>query len=180
MTPRSTRRPLALSLLFAIALVAFVGCDTTDPVPAVEPDEVAGVYDFAVFRFNPQASAIDDADVLARLVPNRTSLELLNTQRGGQFQLRYQFEDELSDIISGDFTVSRDDVDLTVREEDRPSLRALLLSNQFQFERVGRDVLTLSATKTVNLEAFDPDEYGGAGLTEVQGVLEIELRLRVD
>lgn len=165
------RLRLTAVLLFC-ALSA--GCDTTDPVSPASPADVEGLYDITEFLFNPQAAAIADANVLARLEPGAT-LDLLNTQRGGQFQLRYQFTGELPDLISGDFTVTQDNVTLTVREEDRPSLSGLLLDAQIVLVRESDTVLSRSVTKSVNLEAFDAEEYGGAGLTSVQGTLTLRL-----
>ncbi len=163
------RLPAALLLCLLVA-----GCDTNDPVPPASPADVAGLYDITEFSFNPNAAAIADADVLDRLEPGAT-LELFNRQRGGQFQLQYQFTDELPDLISGDFTVTQDEVVLTVREEDRPSLSRLLLDAEITLVRESETELSRVVTKTVNLEAFDPEEYGDAGLTEVRGTLTLRL-----
>ncbi len=162
---------LPLALLFCLL---FAACDTEDPEPPASPADVEGTYDLTEFLFNPQAAAIADANVLDRLAPGAT-LDLLNTQRGGQFQLRYQFTGELPDLISGDFEVTETSVTLTVREEDRPSLSGLLLNAQIAFVRENDTVLSRSVTKTVNLQAFDPEQYGGAGLTEVRGTLTLVL-----
>ncbi|MEM1044016.1 MAG: hypothetical protein AAGI91_15490 [Bacteroidota bacterium] len=166
---------MRLRLAAALALcVLLAGCDTTDPEPPVSPDDVAGLYDLTEFQFDPQAGAIADADVLDRLEPGAT-IDLLNTQRGGQFQLRYQFAGELPDIISGDFAVTQGNVTLTVREQDRASLPGLLLDPEIVFVRESETVLSRSVTKSVNLEAFDADAYGGAGLTDVRGTLTVRL-----
>ncbi len=154
--------------------ILFAGCDTTDPEPPTSPADVAGLYDITDFLFDPNAGAIADADVLDRLEPGAT-LDLLNTQRGGQFQLRYQFVGELPDLISGDFTVTQNTVTLTVREEDRPSLSGLLLDSLIPLMRESDTVLSRSVAKSVNLEDFDPMQYGGAGLTNVQGTLTLRL-----
>lgn len=173
MALRSTRS----LLLLAAAFLLFPGCDTSDPVPPVEPDEVVGVYQFTEFRFDPQGQGIEDADVLARLVESETSLELVSTQRGGQFQLRYRFEeDAFGDLVNGEFSVTPETVTLSVEEADVASLGALLLGQRIALERTSADVLSLSATRTVNLEAYDPMQYGESGLTNVSGTLQVELR----
>lgn len=174
MSLSSLRAPLAALLLLAIA----AGCDTTDPVEPADPADVAGIYDIVTFRFRPDAQAIASADVLEKLVPEETFFELLDTQRGGQFQLRYRRTGELADIINGDFEVDAHSVDLTVREEDRPSLTRLLLDAEIPLVRESEDTLVRSGVKTVNLERYDPEQYGGAGLTNVRGTLELRLARR--
>lgn len=158
-----------------LGLVFVTGCDTTDPVAPADPADVAGVYDIVTFRFTPAAQAIASANVLDKLVAEETFFELLDTQRGGQFQLRYRRTGELADIINGDFTVDANRVSMTVREEDRPSLANLLLDAQITLNRESVDTLVRSVTKDVNLEQYDPEQYGGAGLTNVRGTLELRL-----
>lgn len=165
----------ALPFVLTLGLLALAGCDTTDPVPPASPSDVAGIYDIVTFRFTPQAQAIAPADVRERLVAEETYFELLATQRGGQFQLRYRRVGELADIINGDFSVNASTVSLTVGEEDRPSLPRLLLDAQIPLVRESDDTLVRSAVKTVNLEQYDPQQYGGAGLTSVRGTLELRL-----
>ena len=170
-------RSIRSLLVLAVALVTFAGCDTTDPTPPAQPAEVVGVYTFLTFRFDPQGQGVQDADVLARLVEEETSLELVNTQRGGQFRLDYQFEDDaFGDRVNGDFSVTSETVTLSVEEADAGLLSELLLGDRVVLRRTGPDVLTLTETRTVDLEAYDPDQYGGSGLNNVRGTLEIELR----
>lgn len=166
------RVSLAVLLLGCLFVV---GCDTSDPVEPADPADVAGVYDIVTFRFTPDAQAIASANVLDKLDQEETFFELLDTQRGGQFQLRYRRTGELADIINGDFTVDANTVRMTVREEDRPSLSGLLLDAQISLARENVDTLARSATRTVNLEEYDPEQYGGAGLTSVRGTLELRL-----
>lgn len=166
-------RALATALLLCTIFVA--GCDTSDPVEPADPADVAGVYDIAAFRFTPDAQAIDPANVLEKLDQEETYFELLDTQRGGQFQLRYRRTGELADIINGDFEVDANSVDMTVREEDQPSLTRLLLDPEISLVRESVDTLTREVVKTVNLEQYDPEEYGGAELTNVRGTLELRL-----
>lgn len=165
----------AFPFVLALGLLVLAGCDTTDPVPPANPSDVAGIYDIATFRFTPEAQAIAPANVLEKLVAEESYFELLATQRGGQFQLRYRRVGELADIITGDFTVNASTVSLTVGEEDRPSLPRLLLDAQIPLVRESDGSLTRSGVKTVNLEQYDPQQYGGAGLTNVRGTLELRL-----
>jgi len=174
MTSRSTRRPLALSLLAAIALVAFVGCDTTDPVPTVEPEEVTGTYDFTQFRFNPDRSGIVGVNLLDTLVVDETSLRLTD---GGEFLLTFQFVGEtFDDRIRGTFEATSEEVTLTARSEDVDLLGALLLSQGITFQRESEDVLRLSEDRTVDLEAYDEEVYGG--IEPQPGQLTVQLQLR--
>ena len=64
---------------------------------------------------------------------------------------------------------------MVVREEDRPSLPSLLLDPELSFRREDGNTLVRNVTKSVNLEQYDPQQYGGAGLTSVSGRLEVRL-----
>jgi hypothetical protein len=170
----TARFPLAL-LLFAALLVS-AGCDTSDPTPPADPAEVAGVYDFAEFRFNPDPQFVPDVVVLDTLVLDRTSVELLDS---GQFQLRYRLEGGLDNIINGTFTADDDEVALAFESGFESRLRALLLSPTLRFERATSEVLTLTTTKRVDLEAY-AEEYRDTGLdlTDVRGTLDVRLQRR--
>ena len=180
MTARLVRSSFVSVLLLAAALVVFPGCDTSDPVPPVEPTEVAGVYRFVEFRFNPDPQFVPDAVVLDTLVADSTSIELLNS---GQFQFRYRLRGGLDNIINGTFTVDRNDVTLSFESGFEARLRALLLEPTLRFSRLDEagqvrpDVIALSRSKQVNLEAYSA-EYRDTGLdlTNVPGLLEVELR----
>ncbi len=166
--------PRTLLALLVLTTLAFAGCDTTDPVPPADPVDVAGTYDFTQFRFNPQPDFVPDVSVLDTLNLDRTSIELLDS---GQFQFRYRLNGGLDNIINGTFTLNRDQVTLRFETGLEARLRALLLDPTLTFQRTDADRLTLSLSKTVNLEAYS-DEYQGTGLdlTAVPGLLEIELR----
>lgn len=170
MTVRVTRS----LLLLAAAFLLFPGCDTSDPEPPIEPAEVAGVYDFQEFRFNPDPQFVPDVVVLDTLVLERTSLELLDS---GQFQFRYRLEGGLDNIINGTFTVSEEEVVLVFESGFEARLRALLLDPTLRFNRGSSELLRLSRSKEVNLEAYSEDYRDtGLDLTEVRGLLEVELR----
>lgn len=176
MPARPTVRLSALALFCALAAPFFAGCDTTDPVPPVQPEEVSGVYDFLQFRFNPDPQFVPDAVVLDTLNQERTSIELLDS---GQFQFRYRVLGGLDNIINGTFTVDRDRLTLTFESGNEARLQRLLLEPTLRFDRTDSETLTLSTTKRVDLEAYS-EEYRDTGLdlTDVPGLLEVELRRR--
>ena len=133
------------------------------------------MYAFAAFRFVPEGSGITPANVLARLDEDDTYVELIVTQRGPQFQFRYRFDGDLLNIINGDYDASQTTVTLTAAETYEPLLEELLLTRTLRLSRETGDELALEATRTVNLEAFDPEQYGGANLTAVRGQLIVRL-----
>lgn len=176
MSFRSASRLSVLALCCAFALVLFTGCDTTDPVPPVEPTEVTGTYDFTLFRFNPDPQFVPDAVVLDTLNQERTSIELLDS---GQFQFRYRVVDGLDNIINGTFAVSRSQVTLTFEAGNETRLGRLLLEPTLVFARADSETLTLSQARRVNLESYG-SVYRDTGLdlTDVRGLLEIDLSRR--
>lgn len=171
---RFIRHAFVPSLLLAVALVAFIGCDTSDPVPTVEPDEVTGTYDFTRFRFTPDRSGIVGVNLLDTLVVDATSLQLTD---GGEFLLTFQFMGEtFDDRIRGTFEVTSEEVTLTARSEDVDLLGLLLLSQGITLQRDSEDVLSLSEDRTVDLEAYDEEVYGG--IEPQPGILSIRLERR--
>ncbi len=174
MSPRFNPRRPAAALICVLAFCLFAGCDTTDPVPPVQPEEVAGTYTFTEFRFNPQPEFVPDAVVLDTLNQERTSVELLDS---GQFQFRYRLLGGLDNIVNGTFTVNRDRLTLTFEAGNEARLQRLLLEPTLRFDRADSETLTLSTTKRVDLEAYS-EEYRNTGLdlSDVPGLLEVELR----
>lgn len=74
--------------------------------------------------------------------------------------------------------MTRTQVTLTVGEAYRALLSELLLDPTITLQRESETTLVLDRQKTVNLEAYDPEQYGGAGLTSVQGRLVVRLEQR--
>lgn len=148
------------TLLLGAMLTLFVGCDTSDPVPSVEPAEVAGAYDFSAFRFVPDRTGIAGVNLLDSLIIDETVLQLVDT---GDFRLRYQFQDDaFDDDIRGTYTVTRDEVVLRPRAEDRDLLPGLLIPDAtLVLQRESDSILAFDETVTVDLEAFDERAYGG-------------------
>lgn len=173
MTLRSLQRTLAAALFFSVTLVAFTGCDTSDPVPSVEPVEVAGIYDFTELRFDPDRSIIVPLNVLDSLIADQTSLQLADN---GEFQLTYRFEGEtFSDNVRGTFEASRDAVTLEARAADADRFASLLLPRQVTFDRESASVLVLDEQRTVDLADYDP-EYDG--IEPQPGQLTVRLQRR--
>lgn len=164
-----------VAALICTAAVPFVaGCDTTDPVPPAAPEEVAGTYDFAEFRFVPTSSGIVPLNLLDTLITDETQLDLA---ANGEFQLVYRLEGStFSDNVRGTFNASRDEVVLSARAVDVARLEALLLRQQLTFTRTTETELLLSDQRTVDLESFDDERYGG--LDAVTGALRLRLVLR--
>jgi len=160
MSLRFVQRSLFSALLFGAMLTVSVGCDTSDPVPSVEPAEVAGTYDFSVFRFVPDRTGIAGVSLLDSLITDETGLQLVDT---GDFRLQYQFQDDaFDDDIRGTFTVNRDEVVLRPRSEDRDLLPGLLIPDEtLVLQRESDSILSFDETVTVDLEAFDERAYGG-------------------
>ncbi|MEP0546697.1 MAG: hypothetical protein ABJF88_07190 [Rhodothermales bacterium] len=177
MLSRFAPRLFAVALCGALALSVLPGCDTTDPIPPADTTEVTGTYDFTLFRFNPDPQFVPDAVVLDTLNQERTSVELLDS---GQFQFRYRVVGGLDNIINGTFTVTRDEVTLTFESGNEARLQRLLLDSTLQFDRADSETLTLSRTKRVDLEAYSEvyRNTGGLDLTDVRGLLEVNLNRR--
>jgi hypothetical protein len=164
--------------LFPLALLAAAllgGCDTENPTTPLE--EVEGVYAFTELRFDTQASAIDDADVLARLDSARSNVEIFGN---GPALIRFKLDDEPSQRADASTTATPSVVRLTaVTEQDAAVLSQILLPPTMTFSR-DEDGDGLSGEffqPAVDLEAFDPDAYGG--LPPVAGTLYVTLE-RVD
>lgn len=164
------RASLAVLLL---GLVFATGCDTTDPEPSADPADVAGIYEFAEFRFDPDRSGIVAVNVLDSLSTEGSYLDL---RSDGQFQIVYQFGDDFPDNARGSFTVTRDVVRLSARSADVPRMQALLLSQNVEFERQSETVLLVDEEMTVDLEAYDEDVYGG--IEPQPGQLRIRMTLQ--
>lgn len=168
-------RALVPALLF-VALF-FAGCDTTDPVPPADPVDVAGVYDVTEFRFIPTRSGILGVNLLDTLNVDATALTL---RSDGQFLFDFQFGEAFPDDFRGTFSATRDEVSLTTRSEDLSRLQGLLLDQRVTLERDGNTVLRLDEQRTVDLEAYDEDTYGGIEPQPGRFVLRLALRDAAD
>lgn len=162
-------RALIAGLAAVLLLVA--GCDSNSPVDAPSPEDVEGQYEFTEYRFKP--NGFPAISLLDTLVAENTYLDLFGS---GEGDLRFKFEEGPSDRITGSFTVTASQLRMSFSGQDS-KLERLLLSNSLSFQRASGGGLSLSADRTVNLEALNPDVY--EGLTSVPGRLTLELRERI-
>ena len=161
------RRGLPGPLVFV--LLALTACDS-DGNDGIDPGEVAGVYTFSEFAFNPAGTGIISANVLSRLNAQDTELELYDS---GEFVLTYRIQGQSRIPLGGTFTVTEDRVTLRFREGVREQASRILLGDDLRLTRVSSATLTAQVQKTVNLDAYDPGAYQGVG--SVPGTLSITL-----
>lgn len=171
--PRCSRCTFAVLLPFLLTFA--VGCDTDNPGTPTE--ELAGIYDFAELRFDPSAQAIADADVAAELVASETEVRLRGS---GQAILFFQLQGQPSDLANATFSATNATARLVASTEaDAQRLAALLLPSTLTLARSADDQrLTAELLTTVNLQAFDPQNY--SGLTAVAGTLFVTLVRRAE
>lgn len=168
----SLLKSASISILFVIASLILASC-SEDSVVNVEPEEVAGTFDFSTYEFIPNASAIQPAIVLDTLAVENTNLRLI---AGGQFILSYQFMNGSESVIIGDFTATENEIQLNVSGGNNERMASLLLHSPLVFTRsANTNRLTLSENRTVDLSAFS-NRY--SGIPPVAGRLEIELLQR--
>ncbi len=163
-------------IIFIVLLATAFGCSKDNPVNVL-PDEVAGTYDFNRYEFVPTASAIDPANVLDTLVVENSFLRLTS---GGQFLLNYQFVNGPESLISGNFSISANRVELQAAAGSESRLTALLLESPIRLNRVSvsnqtRDGLEMENSQTVDLSNFS-NRY--EGLPPVPGTLFLSLTPR--
>ena len=159
---------VALVLLF----VAFSGCDTNNGGSGTLGD-LADVYTLTELRFEPEAEALEDADLGARLIADgQSSLEIFADR--DDFALLRTPETGRTDL---EVRVLSNAVELTaVTAQDEDDLDELFLPRTFRLNFTSPRSSVLRAEPalfltTVNLQAFDPDRY--QGLTAVRGRLFI-------
>jgi len=163
-----------LIFYLSITLTTLSHC-SKDSVVNVNPEIVAGTFDFTTYEFIPNASAIQPANILDTLVAVNTNLRLI---AGGQFVLSYQFINGFESVIIGDFTATETEVRLNVSSGNDARLATLLLHTPLIFTRStesNTNFLTLTAIRTANLAAFS-NRY--AGIPPVSGRLEIVMEQR--
>lgn len=155
-------------VLFVLALT---GCDSNNPGRDIEA--VAGLYTLAEITFDPEANALADVDVDARLNATGTTLEIFSDDE--EALLRVAFTDGRTRRINLRVDASRGQVRLEgIENEDTDDLAELLLPASFSLRYDGERATRLDAAldrSGVNLEAFDPDRY--QGLTNVAGDLAV-------
>lgn len=156
-------------MVILVGFLLLTGCGDSNPVN-LSPEEVQGRYDFTEFIFTPDAEALMAANVLDTLVMDKTSLLLLD---GGQFALNYQFIGGQEAFISGEFTVTKSEVELKMSQASESRLNTLLLHTPLKLTRSEESSnLETTVVKTKDLSLFS-DHY--AGIPPVQGVLILNL-----
>ena len=166
--------PRCIAAALALLLFAFTaGCDTNNPSSPTQ--ELEGIYDFTELAFDPTATALADADVLAQLVAANTNVELFGS---GRAFIRFKVLNQPSDVAEGTFTATATTARLVADSEtDAQSLASILIPPTIIFSRsTDNQRLTASLSTTVNLQAFDPQAY--AGQTATPGTLRITLQRR--
>ncbi|MCH8569538.1 MAG: hypothetical protein LAT67_14795 [Balneolales bacterium] len=164
---------ITISLFFALVALLWVGCSKDNPVNIL-PSEVAGTYDFIRYEFVPSAAAIQPANVLDTLVVQNTFLRLTE---GGQFLLNYQFINGPESIISGNFSITANRVELQPAAGSEARLTSLLLQPPLRLDRIPaqgqfRDSLEMAKEQVVDLSNFS-NRYDG--IPPVPGVLFLQL-----
>src|SRR5690606_8850368 len=105
----------------------------------------------------PTGAAIAPADVLARLDSTRTQLLLSGND---SYFLFYQFRGGPFYTLLGEYEVTSQRIRLHGDPADREDYLRILLEEEFTLQRSGEPgVLTANIQKSVNLEAFDPQQY---------------------
>ena len=163
--------PRCAAAVLVLLLLAFTtGCDTNNP--STPTAELEGTYDFSELTFDPTATAIADADVLAQLVSTSTDIELFGS---GQATIRFKLTDQPSQRADAVFTATSTTARLVAETEtDAQRLATILVPSTLTFSRSSDSQrLTASLTTTVNLAAFDPEAYAGQFATP--GTLRITL-----
>lgn len=155
----------------ALAVVLFGGCDSGDPVDQPEPEDVAGVYHFTEYTFQPSGTAFQPIVVLDTLDNEETNLWLSSD---GDFILFYRFVSGQLYFPSGNFEVRARAVSLSGSDEDADRFTRLLLDRNFTLRRDPDqpDVLTAEIPKTIDPSAFS-DRY--AGVESMSGTLRLRL-----
>lgn len=169
--------PLRFRLAPAVALVAvlaFSGCDSNSSNNALR--DLDGSYTVSQLIFIPDAAALDTVDVGARLNTSVTRLEIFGED--GQVLFRNRFNDaSASRLTELTATATRGRATFTaVTVEDEAELDDLFLPRVFTLLYNADNPRGLTGELRlldVDLEAFDPELYGG--LDPVDGTLEISL-----
>jgi hypothetical protein len=160
------------ALLPLAALALFAGCDTNNSGGFV--NDLAGTYAFTELRFVPSASAIDPANVLARLDTALTDVEVDSEGRA------FFFLRESGTTLIAETFVTATSSSATFRARTATDIERLvryLLPSVLRVDHDGGvNALNGSPSLRVNLQAFDPQAY--QGLTDVPGTLFVRLERR--
>jgi hypothetical protein len=165
----------ALLPLAVLALLA--GCDTNNAGGSLR--DVAGSYSIARLYFDPDASGIVDANVLARLDSANTEIRLFSD---GDALFFLEFA-ESGESVRTDLRITATSSLVrfsAVGGPDVQELMRILLPAEFSLDREGAGTLARDLVGVIaNLDRYE--EEGGVdndvyeGLTAVRGTLSVEL-----
>lgn len=170
MLHRFTCTRLLCPVLLMGCLLLSAGCDSAGTSEIEEA--LPGEYQFERLRFQYSQGTVNLLDTLAK---DDTHLTFFTNPR---FNFFYRIEGRNQTVAEGRYAVDDGYVILRGRAEDVESnlFGRLLLPKEFRLRFVeGSDPTRLRASfdRTVNLDKYDPDKYGG--LRTVDGTLQIIL-----
>ncbi len=166
------------AFLLSALLLFGVACDSGDSVSRLD---VGGTYTVSTWTFKPTAAVLPQEDVKARLDQGVTQVTLASGRESYSFTFGFPGANGVETyIIAGGYDTEGDNrVVLDFGEKNRDRRRLLLPQKvRFTFDEA-TGVLSFDGTISgVNLEDYDPAKYGGSGLTDVNGRLNVVLTRR--
>lgn len=158
-------------LVVVLFVLAVSGCDSGDPIDEAHPRDVAGLYNFTEFTFDPAGAGFQPIVVLDTLVQAETNLRLSS---GGQFVLSYQFVNGDVFFPAGTFEVTARSVRMDGDDSFLNDFEKLLLDDEFTLRRSEDEegVLTAEIPETIDPSEFS-DRY--SGVDEMSGTLRLRL-----
>jgi hypothetical protein len=161
------------ALLSLAGVALFAGCDTNNSGGVLA--NLAGSYAFAELRFVPTASAIQPADVIARLDTADTRLEVASD---GDSFFFFEEPDNTRSIVRASTSATSTSVTFraTTTSDVQNLVRYLLPSTLRLTHDGGVTVMNGTIPIRANLQVFDPQAY--QGLIDVPGTLFVRLERR--
>lgn len=163
--------PLRFRLAALLAVLAVAGCDSNNP--GRDLAALDGSYALGELVFVPSATALETADVGARLDPNSTDLRIYAGDGDATLVTRFSGQGTRRTDLTA--TASRGRVTLAARTaEDQRELQDLLLPSSFNLSYDAGNANTLSGNISlsgIDLQAFDPQRY--QGLRSESGTLRV-------
>lgn len=162
-------------------LVLFLGvfAAACDSEPGVSRLEVDGTYAIDSLTFKPAAAVLPLENVKARLDQGSTGITFASGSSSYGFTFKFDGAPETY-LIQGRYSTEGDNRVVVNFGEDNRDRRRLLLppSVKFAYDEVAQTLTVDANVSGINLEEYDPDKYGGSGLTSVNGRLNIVLTRR--
>ena len=166
-----TRSRSLIPFTLACALLLAVGCSSSrlPTLTSDDPSAVIGTYQIRQFEFEPDASVLEEIDVLEYVNPDASRLELTSSR---DFVLTYHTHNEEPVTLTGTFSLDSNKVELAGQREDVGQYQDILLDRAFYLHHQKPDVLWVHTKKQVAIEELSAS-YDG--LTGVEGTLRLEL-----